>query len=48
MPDTERNPQLVVINLMSIPDLTNSTRFRLWQPIHSGKLIESFSAKILL
>lgn len=37
MPHEDRNPQLVVVNLMRIPDLTNSTRFRLWQPSHLGK-----------
>ncbi len=28
--------QLVIVDLMKIPDLTNSTRIRMWQPVHAG------------
>ena len=31
-----RDPQLLIVDLMKIPDLTNCTRIRMWQPIHTG------------
>lgn len=32
----QQDPQLLIVNLMRIPDLTNCTRLRLWQPVHAG------------
>lgn len=34
----QHDPQLLIINLMRLPDLTNCTRIRLWQPVHAGTL----------
>lgn len=28
--------QLVIVDMMKIPDLTNCTRIRMWQPVHAG------------
>lgn len=43
----QHDPQLVILNLMRIPDLTNCTRLRLWQPVHAGITQVGFTYIIL-
>ena len=37
--ERQKRRQHLVVDVMTISDLTNSTRLRLWQPYHSGNSI---------
>lgn len=44
---SDEQQQLIVVNLMRIEELTNSTRLRLWQPFHSGSSFKNSINNIL-